>query len=95
MEFSYCHYVAMSEGRSAQGGRVVSPDELALLVREKCPGYDDEDDDFGELERIADQSMPTRILRRGPLTEDEKEDVIAGSDCCRRGSAGLAHEYLA
>ncbi len=56
--------------------RKEEPRELTQLVRELCPNYGDDEDDQDELERIADQSKPTRILHRGPLTEDEKSDVV-------------------
>ena len=59
--------------------RRVEPHERELLVREQCPGYlGDDDDDFEDsLERFADQSLYTRILHRGPLTDEEKDDVVA------------------
>jgi hypothetical protein len=57
-------------------GRKAEPYELVQLVRERCPDYDDNEDDLDELERFPDQSKPTRILWRGPLTEDEQADVV-------------------
>ncbi|WP_395140331.1 hypothetical protein [Armatimonas sp.] len=51
-------------------GRVVQSLERSLIVREKCP------ESYECLECSRDQSKPTRILSRGPLDEEEKEEVV-------------------
>jgi hypothetical protein len=54
-------------------GRQIQPHEFTQIVRESSPSLVlDADEEEG-----YDQAQPTRILVRGPLTDEEKDEIVA------------------
>lgn len=59
-------------------GRRLQSDEWDHLVREPMPGYGSDDDDDGPDDEgfARNQAEPTRVLIRGPLSDDERELIV-------------------